>query len=304
MDDATDENGAQPARETVDNDDHRSDDMRIGVHLPQFGRAAVAGAVPRAAQHAEALGFDDVWVSDHLVIPVDQAYPGPYLYDPLISLAFAAAATETIGIGTSVLVGPQYPSPLAVANSLATLDNMSGGRLTIGIGIGWSEAEYRALHAPFDHRGERLDEIIDLFRAAWRDDPVRHEGRFYECADVRVLPKPAHDIPLWVGGAADAAFARAFTRGDGYHGLGIPPERAGELVERIRAHRPEESFTVSLRVPWDAQTVTPDDMQRQRDAYHAAGVQHVVAAPERGDLDAWLSGMDVIADALELSPRR
>lgn len=277
--------------------------MRIGVHLPQFGRAAVAGGVPRAAQLAEALGFDDVWVSDHLVIPVDQAYPGPYLYDPLMSLAFAAATTASIGIGTSVLVGPQYPSPLALANSLATLDNMSNGRLTIGVGIGWSEAEYRALHAPFDHRGERLDEILDLFRAAWRDDPVHHDGRFYDFADVRVLPKPAREIPLWVGGTADAALARAFERGDGYHGIGVPPERAGQLVERIRAHRPEESFTISLRVAWDAQTVTPDDMKRQHDAYRAEGVQHVVAAPERGDLDAWLSGMEAIAQALELSPR-
>src|ERR1700716_1249765 len=143
--------------------------MRIGIHLPQFGRAAVPGAVERAARSAEELGFDDVWVSDHLVIPKDQSYPAPYLYDPLISLAFAAAATSTIGIGTSVLVGPQYASPLALANSLATLDNMSEGRLTVGIGIGWSRAEYEALHAPWDHRGARLDEIIDLLRTAWRD---------------------------------------------------------------------------------------------------------------------------------------
>jgi alkanesulfonate monooxygenase SsuD/methylene tetrahydromethanopterin reductase-like flavin-dependent oxidoreductase (luciferase family) len=111
----------------------------FGIHLPQFGRAAVAGGIERAAKHAEALGYDDVWVSDHLVIPEGQAYPAPMLCDPLMSLAFAAAATDTVGLGTSVLVGPQYTSPLALANSLASLDYLSDGRLTLGIGIGWSE---------------------------------------------------------------------------------------------------------------------------------------------------------------------
>src|SRR4029453_4997531 len=99
--------------------------MRVGMHLPQFGRAGIAGAVEQAAPLAEELGFDDVWVSDHLVVPRDQPYPSPYLYDPLIALTFAAATTSAVGLGTSVLVGPQYPSPLALANSLATLDNMS-----------------------------------------------------------------------------------------------------------------------------------------------------------------------------------
>src|SRR5262249_11355487 len=87
--------------------------MRFGVHLPQFGRAAVTGGIERAARHAEDLGYDDVWVSDHLVIPEGQAYPAPRLYDPLMALAFAAATTSTVGVGTSVLVGPQYTSPLA-----------------------------------------------------------------------------------------------------------------------------------------------------------------------------------------------
>ena len=116
--------------------------MRIGVHLPQFGRAVATGGIQRAAVLAERLGFDDVWVSDHLVVPADQPYPAPFLYDPLMALAFAAAVTERIGIGTSVLVATQYTSPLATANSLASLDHLSGGRLTIGAGIGWSKAEY------------------------------------------------------------------------------------------------------------------------------------------------------------------
>jgi probable F420-dependent oxidoreductase len=277
--------------------------MRFGIHLPQFGRAAVAGGVERAARRAEELGFDDVWVSDHLVIPRDQAYPSPYLYDPLISLAFAAAATSRVGLGTSVLVGPQYTSPLALANTLSTLDNMSRGRLTVGIGIGWSMAEYEALHAQFDHRGARLDEIIDLFRSAWRDDPSSHEGAYYSFQNVRVLPKPAHDIPIWVGGTSDAAFNRAFRRANGYHGIGVKPQDARALVDRVRADRPEDAFTISLRVPWDAATVTSDEIRAQREgyeAYEAAGIQHLLVTPERGDLEAWLAGMATIAAALGL----
>ncbi len=277
--------------------------MRFGIHLPQFGRAAVAGAVEQGARLAEQLGFDDVWVSDHLVVPKDQSYPSPYLYDPLLALTFAAAATSAIGLGTSVLVGPQYPSPLALANAVASLDNMSRGRLTVGIGLGWSAAEYEALHAPFDHRGARLDEIIDLFRTAWSDDPATHDGRYYPFTDMRVLPKPAHDIPIWVGGRSDGAFRRATTRGDGFHGVGVKPEDAKAVVERLRAARSDDTFTISLRVPWDVKTTEPDEIRAQCEAYQAVGVQHIVAAPERGDLEAWLAGMQTIASALDL-PRR
>ena len=274
--------------------------MRFGIHLPQFGRAAVAGGVEQAAALAEELGFDDIWVSDHLVIPKDQAYPSPYLYDPLVSLAFAASATSRVGLGTSVLVAPQYTSPLALANSLSTLDNMSRGRLTVGLGIGWSKAEYEALHAPFDHRGARLDEIIELFRSAWRDDPSSHQGRYYSFTDIRVLPKPAHDIPIWVGGTSDAAYHRAFSRADGYHGIGVEPDDAKLVFDRVRAARPEDAFTISLRVTWDAKTVTADEIGAQRKAYEAAGIQHILVTPERGDLEAWLAGMTTIAGALGL----
>jgi probable F420-dependent oxidoreductase len=277
--------------------------MRFGIHLPQFGRAAVAGAVEQGARFAEQLGFDDVWVSDHLVVPKDQSYPSPYLYDPLVALTFAAATTSAIGLGTSVLVGPQYPSPLALANAVASLDNMSRGRLTVGIGLGWSAAEYEALHAPFDHRGARLDEIIDLFRTAWSDDPATHDGRYYPFTDMRVLPKPAHDIPIWVGGRSDGAFRRATTRGDGFHGVGVKPEDAKAVVERLRAARPDDTFTISLRVLWDANTTEPDEIRAQCEAYEAAGVQHILAAPERGDLEAWLAGMRTIASVLDLTPR-
>jgi probable F420-dependent oxidoreductase len=273
--------------------------MRFGVHLPQYGRAIATGGIERAAKRAEDLGFDDVWVSDHLVAPADQPYPPPYLYDPLMALAFAAAVTERIGLGTSVLVATQYPSPLATANSLATLDHMSGGRLTVGAGIGWSKAEYAALGAPFDHRGRRIEEILALWRTAWHDDPATHEGSYYPFQNIRVLPHPAHEIPLWLGGASDAAIERAARLADGYHGIGVQPDQAGPLVEHIRDLRPDEGFTVSLRVSWNDRT-DDETVRAQRAEYSAAGIQHLLYAPDGGELDAWLVGMERLAAQLRL----
>src|SRR5689334_3418857 len=122
--------------------------MKLGIHLPQYGRAASPEAIRAVTERAEVLGFADVWVSDHIVQPAAQSYPSPYLFDPLLTLGWAAAASEQIGLGTSVLVVPQY-HPLHLANSLASLDRLSGGRLTIAAGVGWSAAEFAALDQEF-----------------------------------------------------------------------------------------------------------------------------------------------------------
>jgi probable F420-dependent oxidoreductase len=274
--------------------------MRIGIHLPQFGRAISTRGIQRAAVQAEGLGFDDVWVSDHLVVPADQSYPGPYLYDPLMALAFAGAVTDRIGLGTSVLVATQYPSPLAVANSLASLDYMSGGRLIVGAGIGWSRPEYEALGAAFSQRGRRLDEIISLWRTAWRDDPATHVGEFYPFQNIRILPKPAHHIPIWLGGTSDAAIDRAARLADGYHGIGVSPDDAAALVRRMRAIRPDESFTISMRLGWDPD-VEQEAVQANLAAYEAAGIQHVLYALDRGDIEAWLQGVERVAAVVGLA---
>src|SRR3954469_102432 len=176
--------------------------MQVGIHLPQFGRASGPEAITRAAQAAETLGFADVWVSDHVAIPAAQDYPSPYLFDPLLTLGWAAAATEHVGLGTSVLVVPQH-NPLALANSLASLDALSGGRLTVGAGVGWSEAEFAALGQSFADRGARMDEVLDVLRACWGPDPVDFHGEFVQLEAMKVQPKPAHDIPIWVGGGGE-----------------------------------------------------------------------------------------------------
>ncbi|MDZ4825084.1 MAG: TIGR03619 family F420-dependent LLM class oxidoreductase [Actinomycetota bacterium] len=269
--------------------------MRVGIHLPQYGRVAGPDAIRTAAQRAEALGFADIWVSDHIVQPVGQDYPSPFLYDPFMTLAWGAAATERIGLGTSVLVAPQH-NPLELANMLASLDALSGGRLTIGVGVGWSAGEFAALGYGFHDRGARTDEIIDILRVAWREDPSSYAGEHYEFAGIRVLPKPAHDIPIWVGGTAKAAHRRAIERGDGYQLIGVTPEEAAPVVAAIRAERPDPAFTISLRTGWDPQGMEPERITDERVAYAEAGVQHVVSAPWRSDLPAWLRSMELLAE--------
>jgi probable F420-dependent oxidoreductase len=248
----------------------------------------------RAARHAEELGFLDLWVSDHVVHPAAQDYPSPYLFDPLVSLTWAAAVTEHIGLGTSVLVVPMH-NPLELANSLASLDLLSGGRLTVAVGVGWSAAEYGALGYDFHTRGARLDEAIDLFRRAWVEDPFSFHGRFTSFDDMRLLPKPSRQIPIWIGGGSEPAYRRAATRGDGFQVVGLTPEAAGPVVARLRQDHPDTGFQISLRTGWDPQGMDPGRIREECAAFSEAGVQHVVAAPWRRDLDSWLRSMDQLA---------
>src|SRR6476659_7401973 len=199
--------------------------MRLGIHLPQYGRVASADAIARAARLAEERGFADVWVSDHIVHPAAQDYPSPYLLDPLLSLTWAAAVTTDVGLGTSVLVVPQY-HPLWLANATSSLDAWSGGRLTLGVGVGWSEAEFDALGQGFADRGRRTDEMLEAVHACWTTDPTSHKGEFFAFDDIRVLPKPAHPIDVWVGGSSDAAFGRAKRHPwiAGFQLIGLKPE--------------------------------------------------------------------------------
>jgi probable F420-dependent oxidoreductase len=275
--------------------------LRLGIHLPQYGRASGPEAITRAAQHAEALGFAHVWVSDHLVQPAAQDYPSPYLYDPIVTLAWAAAVTRSVGLGTSVLVVPQHPL-LELANSLASLDALSNGRVTLGVGVGWSEGEYAALGQDFHRRGDRLDEALELWRTVWSDDPASFHGPTVHFDDLRVLPQPAHRIALWVGGSGPRAEDRAVERGDGFHFIGLTPEEIAEPIRRLRERRPGPEFVMSLRTGWDPQGMDPDRIRSEAEGYEAAGVSEIVCAPWRTELDDWLRSMEILADLIGIRP--
>ena len=268
--------------------------MRLGIHLPQYGRASSADAITRVAQRAETLGYADVWVSDHVVVPADQGYPSPYLYEPLLSLAWAAAATDRVRLGTSVLVVPHH-HPLSMANALASLDKLSGGRLTLGVGVGWSAAEFAALDQDFASRGARMDEALDIYRSAWETDPVSHDGGHYDFADMKLQPKPEARIPIWVGGLADVAIRRA-ARHDGYQGISSSPEEMKAIVQRLRDAGAGDDFAISFRTGWDPNGMPPEQICEEAAAYAEAGVQHVVSAPWRATADEWIDSMERLVE--------
>ena len=261
--------------------------MKLGIHLPHIGRKAGPEAIRRTAEHAEALGFDDVWVSEHIIVPRDAPYPpSPKFWDPVLTLTWAAAATSRVRLGTSVLVLP-LRHPLPLAKELATLQNLSGGRLILGAGVGWLEAEFDALGVPFRERGRRMDEGIAMMQAVWTQNPVTFEAKWIpaKITDMRAQPMPVAPIPIWVGGGSDAAIRRAL-RLDGWHGSRVSPDNAADIVRRLRAERPGPDFTVSLRISCGAQTV--GDMADVLRRYRDAGIDHIMAAPDDRELDSYL----------------
>jgi probable F420-dependent oxidoreductase len=270
--------------------------MRIGIHLPQIGRKAGPEAIRRAAIQAEELGFADAWTSEHIIIPKGAAYPPSALfYDPVLTLTWAAAFTKTIRLGTSVLVLPMR-HPLPLAKELATLQNLSEGRLILGAGVGWMAAEFAALGVPFRERGRRMDEGIAMMLAVWGEDPVTFTARHIPAVinDMRMLPQPVKPIPIWIGGSSEPALARAL-RLDGWHGSRLSPEAAAPVVKRLREKRPDPEFTISLRHGWDGK----DDaaLGARLTAYDEVGVDHILVEPGERELDDWLRAVDRVARA-------
>src|SRR5246127_1996026 len=265
--------------------------MQLGIHLPQAGSQATPELIRRHAQRAEALGLSDVWVSEHIIVPRAQFPRSPLFYDPILTLTWVASVTERVRLGTSVIVLPMR-HPLPLAKELSTLHNLSGGRLILGVGVGWLEPEFAALGVPFHERGRRMDEGIAMMRAVWSQDPVTFEAKYIPSVikDMTMLPQPISPIPMWHGSRSEAAHKRTVRIGDGWHGSQVTPEQAGGGVKRPRRRRPEPSFTISVRSHWDGKDV---GVMRQRvAAYEAAGVQHVMVHPQDREAGAWGQGIE------------
>lgn len=224
--------------------------MKIGLSL--FGIAPRHyGAV---AQRAEEMGFDSVWIGEHLALPVEIPDTYPYakdgrapihpstpLYDPWVTLADIAARTEKILLGTSVYILP-LRHPMLTARAVTTLDRLSNGRAILGAGLGWLESEYLAVGENFRNRGRRSEEIVRILRALWSDRVVEFSGEFYDIPPLRFEPKPRQQggPPIIFGGESDIALRRAARVADGWIGSGAPdPERLPEIVARLRSLRKE-----------------------------------------------------------------
>jgi alkanesulfonate monooxygenase SsuD/methylene tetrahydromethanopterin reductase-like flavin-dependent oxidoreductase (luciferase family) len=193
--------------------------VRLGVNVPNFGPGTNPDVLRRWALTVEGLGFDLLMVSDHIAVTPDVAeqYPAPF-YEPFTTLSWLAGLTRGIRLGTTVLIVP-YRHPLLIARMAANLNDLSGGRLVLGVGVGWAREEFGALGVPFRDRGRLTDEHLLAMRAAWQDETDYRSGQ----------------IPLWIGGNSDAALRRAVRLGDAWHPLRFTPGWMAEAAGRLAA---------------------------------------------------------------------
>ncbi len=239
--------------------------MRIGCHLPMFGPVGTRESVLAFARRMEALGYDSLWASDHVVIPYRIASQYPYsptgrfplaadvpFLEPLTTLALVAGITERVQLGTSILVLP-HRNPVMAAKMCATLDHLSGGRLVLGVGVGWMREEIELLGGNYDRRGAWSDEALAVMRACWRDARTAHHGEFFSFDEIGVFPKPTRgDIPILIGGHTPRALRRVVELGDGWHAAFITPEALKADIARLREEcvrqkRPFDQVTISVR---------------------------------------------------------
>jgi probable F420-dependent oxidoreductase len=239
--------------------------MRIGLHALGIGTGAQPEVIRAVAVAAEASGFATLWSGEHVVMVDQPRSRYPYSpdgqiavpaaadwLDPLLGLSFIAAVTSRIGLATGVLLLPEH-NPVLAAKQAATLDVLSGGRLTLGVGIGWSAEEFAALGIPFSRRGQRTAEYVAAMRTLWADDVASFSGEFTRFDAVRVNPKPVRDrrIPVVVGGNSDTALARVAAFGDGWYGFNLTAsaatERVSALAEQCRRRgRPLGELSVAV----------------------------------------------------------
>lgn len=219
--------------------------MKLAVEFPSVAYREGPEAVSRLARAIEEIGYDQLDMFDHVVMgfPTAGRPGGPYppqmpIMEALTTLAFVAAHTNRIGLGTEVLVLPQR-QPVLVAKQVSTLDTLSNGRVRLGVGVGWQAAEYDALDTDFDNRGRRMDEAIDVLRTYWRDDHVDFAGDFYTSSAMAMEPKPPQGdkLPIWVGGNSPRALRRVGELGDGWLAMAYTnTDAARQAVATIHRH--------------------------------------------------------------------
>jgi probable F420-dependent oxidoreductase len=276
--------------------------MDFGCHLPVYGPAATREVLLGFARRMEALGYDSLWASDHVVIPYAIASRYPYsatgdfplapttsFLEPLVALGLVAGVTERVHLGTTVLVLP-HRHPVLAAKMLATLDHLAPGRVVLGAGVGWMKEEIELFGVPHARRGAWSDEALRIMKACWRDEHVSHRGEFFRFEGLGVAPKPARAaIPVWIGGHTPRALRRVAELGDGWHAAFPSAEkmRAGmaDLAAACRAAgRDPKSLTISARLGLPARQDPAALVAEIRDLA-GLGVSHVILESRVRDLD-------------------
>jgi probable F420-dependent oxidoreductase len=276
--------------------------MEFGCHLPVYGPAATRDTLLGFARRMEALAYDSLWASDHVVLPYAIASKYPYspsgefplspsanFLEPLVALSLVAGATERVKLGTTVLVLP-HRHPVLAAKMFATLDHLAPGRVIVGAGVGWMKEEIELLGVPYARRGAWSDEAIRIMRACWRDERVEFRGEFHRFDAVGFAPKPARGtIPIWIGGHTARALRRVAELGDGWHaaftGAVEMKKSLGELAEACRkAGRDPKALTLTARMGLPARQ-EPAALITELRALGALGVSHVILESRLRDLD-------------------
>jgi len=208
--------------------------VHFGVILPNYGLDSNPDGIRRVAELAEELGFDSVWATEHIIVGPEAADPYGRVYDPLFTLGWIAGWMERIGLGTSIVLVPLH-NPMHLAKEVATLQEVSGGRFTLGVGMGWHKDEFDFMGVEFRGRGRRADEAIRLMRALWSGERD-FEGAYWSFHDATSEPHPSPQPEIWVGGSSDRAIRRALELGDVWH-----PSRGSDAdhVRRVREQHPE-----------------------------------------------------------------
>jgi probable F420-dependent oxidoreductase len=298
--------------------------VQLGLHLNNRYDWTTAEMIVSTAEQAEALGFDAVWVADHVAMPAQVDSPDSTgivgRWDPLARrtwwesltvLAHVAGRTRTVRLGVGVMVLAQR-QPLLLAKQCATLDALSGGRLVLGAGVGWMREEYAALGAEtFDRRGQATDEAIRILRAAWStDERCAFAGQLFHFEPVQLFPKPARPggPPIWIGGLGPRALRRVAELGDGWYAEKLSPAALGQRLALLRGllvaagRRPEE-VAISISLELFPPGVTPSERfggelfgsaaerAGRLAEYAASGVQHATLVP-RGD--SWAANQETI----------
>jgi probable F420-dependent oxidoreductase len=251
--------------------------MDVHVALPNGHRGVTVDQLTEITEVAEALGFAGVWPLDHILVGPDLKDRYPWVIEPIALLGYLAARTSRIRLGTSVIVLAMR-NPFVVAKQAATLDLISSGRFTLGLGAGYSEPEFRNVGASgvWTTRGKRLDEAIRLFRHLWSGAGGGFNGQFYRYDEgyFGPLPPQGDRLPILVGGSSDAALKRAATLGDVWQSTGLTPDKFGEKAEQVRR------LAEGRRVELGARTTLagdPDTVLAKVRAFEKAGANHVCA---------------------------
>jgi probable F420-dependent oxidoreductase len=271
--------------------------MKVGVWIPSVRRFASNENIRASILQAERLGYDSIWTIDHVIAPTANAEQFGLIYDPLITMALAAGLTERIQIGVSVLVLP-YRHGVLTAKMVATLDDLSQGRIILGVGAGWNAAESGILGVPFEERGPMTDEYIAIMKTIWATPKPTFSGRYTQFSDVELYPLPVQPggPPIWVGGSSRAALRRTAEHGDAWHPINRTPDQLREgkaeiarLCQRFgRATPPSMTLRIDARLLLDEYPYptpahaghmlvgTPDELLDQIAELRDLGIEHLV----------------------------